>query len=204
MARKSSREAILDAAERVIGSQGLSHATLEAVAAAAGISKGGLLYHFSSKKDLLRNLIQRHTERTITRKDDMMKTLPESPGREFKAYILARIGDPSRLNMSASKMVGIVEDEDLRSLVTEIKRKEIQSLDENSAFPELATILLLAMEGLWLLDILNVPAFTPEIRERLLDTIMDLAELSCRGPGGKEGIAIITEEAAKAAQPVSK
>ncbi len=40
---------ILDAASRVVLDKGASALTLESVAEQAGISKGGLLYHFPTK-----------------------------------------------------------------------------------------------------------------------------------------------------------
>ncbi|HZB75928.1 MAG TPA: TetR family transcriptional regulator, partial [Solirubrobacteraceae bacterium] len=46
MARPSRREALLDAAIRVIRRDGAQKLTLDAVAAEAGVSKGGILYHF--------------------------------------------------------------------------------------------------------------------------------------------------------------
>lgn len=52
----ASREAILQAAVRVIGRVGLSGASLSAVAADAGTSKPALLYHFGSRENLLREV----------------------------------------------------------------------------------------------------------------------------------------------------
>ena len=53
-------ERLLDAAERLVSEVGAGHLTLEAVARAAGVSKGGLLYHFPSKEALLQAMIDRH------------------------------------------------------------------------------------------------------------------------------------------------
>lgn len=47
------RDRILDAAYRVASDHGAGHLTLEAIALAAGVSKGGLLYHFPSKEALI-------------------------------------------------------------------------------------------------------------------------------------------------------
>lgn len=55
----SAREQILDAYERLLIEQGERAATLTAVADAAGVSKGGLLYHFPSKDALVEGLIAR-------------------------------------------------------------------------------------------------------------------------------------------------
>jgi AcrR family transcriptional regulator len=56
--RPSSRQAILDAAFDLIAEIGANHLTLDAVAARAGISKGGLLYNFPSKQALLIGLVE--------------------------------------------------------------------------------------------------------------------------------------------------
>ena len=53
------RERILEAAERVVGDVGAARMTLEGVAQAAGVSKGGLLYHFPTKEALTEAMIER-------------------------------------------------------------------------------------------------------------------------------------------------
>ncbi|WP_414171132.1 TetR/AcrR family transcriptional regulator [Clavibacter tessellarius] len=49
----SARDRILDAFEELLVQQGERGTTLESVAAAAGVSKGGLLYHFGGKEALV-------------------------------------------------------------------------------------------------------------------------------------------------------
>lgn len=72
------RERVLDAFESVLISQGERAATLEAVAKEAGVSKGGLLYHFGSKADLTAGLVDRL--RALTDDDlDNMNRAGEGP-----------------------------------------------------------------------------------------------------------------------------
>jgi len=59
----SARDRVLDAFEELLNEQGERAATLDAVARAAGVSKGGLLYHFPSKDALVDGLLQRLDER---------------------------------------------------------------------------------------------------------------------------------------------
>ena len=59
MPRPSRREQLLDAAIAVIRRDGARALTLDAVAAEAGVSKGGLLYHFASKRALIDGLLAR-------------------------------------------------------------------------------------------------------------------------------------------------
>jgi AcrR family transcriptional regulator len=53
------RDIVLDAFERILVEDGARGATLDATARAAGVSKGGLLYHFASKDALESALIER-------------------------------------------------------------------------------------------------------------------------------------------------
>jgi AcrR family transcriptional regulator len=57
--KPSTRDALLDAFVAVVNERGERAATLEAVAVEAGVSKGGLLYHFGSKKDLVEGVVER-------------------------------------------------------------------------------------------------------------------------------------------------
>ena len=78
----SSRDRILDAYEDVLAVEGERYATLDAVAAKAGVSKGGLLYHFPSKDRLADALC----DRLLTLAADdvaQMRTAPDGPARYY-------------------------------------------------------------------------------------------------------------------------
>ncbi|MDN5825332.1 MAG: TetR/AcrR family transcriptional regulator, partial [Micrococcaceae bacterium] len=55
----TAREKILDAYAALLRSDGERAATMDATAALAGVSKGGLLYHFPSKDALAEAVIER-------------------------------------------------------------------------------------------------------------------------------------------------
>lgn len=57
------RNRILDALRTVLAAGGIAAATLESVASHAGVSKGGLLYHFPSKDALYAGLVAQTRER---------------------------------------------------------------------------------------------------------------------------------------------
>lgn len=58
MARPSNRDRLLAAAVELIVAEGLTALTYDRLAAAARVSKGGLLYHFPSKRELTAALIE--------------------------------------------------------------------------------------------------------------------------------------------------
>ena len=53
------RERVLDAFEAIVIADGERTATLDATAKAAGVSKGGLLYHFGSRDEHVAGLLAR-------------------------------------------------------------------------------------------------------------------------------------------------
>lgn len=72
------RERVLDAFETILIDDGERAATLEATAKAADVSKGGLLYHFASKDDLVAGLLER-VENLAQDDLDRMASAPEGP-----------------------------------------------------------------------------------------------------------------------------
>ena len=54
------RDRLFSAAVNVALDKGFGHVTLDAVAERAGVSKGGLLYHFPTKSHLVRELLSHH------------------------------------------------------------------------------------------------------------------------------------------------
>jgi AcrR family transcriptional regulator len=52
------RQAALEAARRIVRRQGASHLTYEELARESGITRGGITYHFPTKEDLLRALVE--------------------------------------------------------------------------------------------------------------------------------------------------
>ena len=83
----SSRERILAASVQVALRDGVSAMTLDAVAKEAGVSKGGLLYHFSSKDELIAAMLQHHAGR-IQKAVEARMAADENPcGRWFRALV---------------------------------------------------------------------------------------------------------------------
>ena len=80
----NSREHILDTYVDLLIHTGERAATLDAVATAAKVSKGGLLYHFSSKKALLEAL----AERTLTLVEEDFAAMEQAPGGGASAYYI--------------------------------------------------------------------------------------------------------------------
>lgn len=67
MSRPSTRDQILDAAERLLGVLGYSKTTMDDVAKAAGVGKRTIYVHFPSKEEVILGTIDRIVDRLVAR-----------------------------------------------------------------------------------------------------------------------------------------
>jgi AcrR family transcriptional regulator len=81
------RTRVLDAAEAIVMARGVGGLTLEAAARDAGVSKGGLLYHFASKEALLDALLRRLAGFMEQQYLAGVEAQPDGPGRVARACL---------------------------------------------------------------------------------------------------------------------
>jgi len=87
------RTRILDAAEAIVQARGVPALTLEATARDAGVSKGGLLYHFASKQALLVGLMRRLADFIAREIQATIEAQPEGPHRVARAHLAWSLDD---------------------------------------------------------------------------------------------------------------
>ena len=83
----ATRERLLAAAAAVVRREGARGLTLDAVARQAGVSKGGLLYHFPGKRELVRGLVADWMDRFEAEVD--AEAAPGGTGGWTRAYLHA-------------------------------------------------------------------------------------------------------------------
>ena len=141
------REALLAAYRDLLVSEGERAATMDAVAARAGVSKGGLLYHFKSKDALAEALLE--ALRVAAAEDRRrMAEAPEGPSRYFVRTSVNSGTDLDAFFVAAVRLaqaghagaLAVLEDLDVAWLA--LIRAEIDD-------PALATAVMLMGEGLY-------------------------------------------------------
>jgi len=70
--RDDTREKLFEAAARVFEEQGIGGASIEAVAAAAGFTRGAFYSNFKSKDELIIAMLEDHVEQSIVRIRDLL------------------------------------------------------------------------------------------------------------------------------------
>lgn len=186
MARKpSARERILEAAEQVTIEVGAGNLTLEAVALAAGVSKGGLLYHFASKEALLKGMVDRHMDQEAARVAEHHARLGGKPSSYLRAFIEAAMQMSGKdLHSPAVSRSFLAAAASFLSLL-ERPRREIGEHFERlrkagGNFP-LAAIVSLALDGLYFSEIFEFSALSPAERGRLEAELLVLADQAGQG-----------------------
>jgi AcrR family transcriptional regulator len=138
------KDELLNAAERLLADQGAQCLTLSAVAERAGVSKGGLLYHFSTKEALIRGMI----ERLIADFDELVASQDESSySRAYLAATFAAI-QSERLRRWAV-VTGAAGDPELLAPLREAMARWHREGMDTEPDPMAARIVRLACEGLW-------------------------------------------------------
>ena len=70
--RDDTREKLFEAAARIFEEQGIGSASIEAIAAAAGFSRGAFYSNFDSKDELIIAMIEDHVARSIARMHELL------------------------------------------------------------------------------------------------------------------------------------
>src|ERR1700731_4659133 len=70
--RDDTRDKLFEAAARVFEEQGIGGASIEAIAAAAGFSRGAFYSNFNSKDELIIAMLEDHVEQSIRRPLDLL------------------------------------------------------------------------------------------------------------------------------------
>jgi AcrR family transcriptional regulator len=174
------RTRILVAAARVVRDKGVQRLTLEEVARVASVSKGGLLYHFSTKEQLIQAMLE---YALIAFEDELNKVHAgdAEPGSWLRAYIKASFPDQKsslyEQSMLASALLASVGNEpSLAGPYGTHLKSWVERAEEDGIDPAVAQIIRLAVDALWLHEALGLEPFDDVERARLIKDMVALTK----------------------------
>lgn len=165
--RGDTRRRILDAAQDLAHCSGPGNLSLDAVAARAGVSKGGLLYHFPSKSRLMEALVEDFLSRfdAALRAEESTKR----PDAAIRAYIAQFLTERKREVKPASGLLAaLAEDPDMLAPVRRFERDFLTRIRANAADPQMATLAFLAIQGIRSMELLNTQVLTSDEEDALM------------------------------------
>jgi AcrR family transcriptional regulator len=172
LAREGTRERILEAAGRLARQLGPGNISLEAVAAEAGISKGGLLYHFPSKDRLLRAIVGRFVEQ-------LEQSLEAEPGADrpnglMAAYVRQLVREREEcLPPPTGLLAALAEQPDLLDPVRRFENAFVERARQNATDPQMAIVAFLIVHAVRSMKLFGAQPLTETEIGETLDWVLE-------------------------------
>lgn len=173
----STKETILEVANKVIAEKGLTHFTLDEIARDAGISKGGLLHHYPSKDKLIKALIENYLDLFEAKISEREKNLSDTSCCNWLVSFINEQLSQSKIhgNNIQGLLAAVASNQELLNPVIE-KRKEWLEKIYDSKDPIMAIIISFACDGVAYSNLLGLEVFPEDIKTKLMERLIQLAK----------------------------
>lgn len=185
------RDRLLDAVERLLVKGGVDAVRLDAVAAEAGVSKGGLLHHFPSKRALVSGVVQRLVDRF-----EAVLPGPGAPAGAFTtAWLDASIPpespEPGRTDTDEVPiaLLAAAAGPEVLDVLQRHYQAWQERLDADGLPPGVATLVRMAVDGWWTARLLGLAPPHGAAHAELRGIVSGLIATGGvgTGPGGTAG-----------------
>lgn len=162
---------LLDAAAVIAVERGVAAITLDGVARAAGVSKGGLLHHFPARPALVEALYADLLARVESTINALVEQDPNPEGRFTRAYITAVTGGDSEGKLLGTCALGMTTEPGLAVAWTMWLARNYARHDEeeNSVTGRIARY---AADGIWLDDAVGASTMGAEERAVVIEKLI--------------------------------
>ena len=152
--KPNTRHRLLDAAAQTVAQSGAANLTLDAVAEKAGLSKGGVLYHFPTKRDLLAGML----EQLMTEFQQRTEALAaDGQASLLQAHIETVLDRPAgEQAASLAILANAAEDPTLLEPARQLLSERADQIQGQASDPTLSLIVFLASEGIRFLELMNL------------------------------------------------
>lgn len=170
------RDVLLDAAEAVILRDGMSNMSIEAVAAEAGISKGGLLHHFPSKDRLVEGMVLRIIAKWKQDYANAVEQQPPGPARHTRAMLnqcaSCREEMDDRMRRSSSALfAALMQNPALVKPLHDTYAEILQKVRQDGLPIAVGETVAAALDGLWFHWVTGLVELTDERVGRVRDEL---------------------------------
>lgn len=166
------RRQLLEQAARLSVAEGVASLSLQGVASAAGVTKGGLLHHFPSRQALIEAMFTDFLAALDHEIDELIAADEQAHGCFSRAYVEAmfREGESGPGSSCAVLGIAMLTDPRLRELWAKWLAARLDRHRLTDDAPELE-VTRYAADGVWLADFMEVrPANRADLRHRLIAT----------------------------------
>lgn len=171
------KENLLNATAQVVIERGLAGITLELVAQKAGVSKGGLLHHFSCKQSLIEGLCDRLLADFEEAMNASVADDPDPRGRFYRAYVKATVAPqktPNNTKLFGAFALAMSHDDRLSDKWRDWFKNQAEKhgADLNSA---LGGMIRYAADGIWMEQCIGVFVTSAAKRQAIADYLIKMS-----------------------------
>lgn len=170
--RDGTQHALVRAASSIVRERGAGSLTLDAVAAVAGVSKGGLLYHFATKDALVRAMVEEGLRQFELDVDAAAESELPGQGRWLRSFVKVTFAARPEHDVSAGLMAAAALNPELLALVDEYFARWQDRATAGGIDPAFATLIRLAADGLWFADLFDAAPPGNALRNRVLEMLL--------------------------------
>lgn len=168
------RDKVLDAAEAVIADTGAAGLTIDAVAKAAGITKGGVQYCFGTKEGLITAMLDRWCE-AFDRDIAAFRAGSTDPLAHVRAYVEAgRQADENENSRSAVMLATLLQNSEQLAATRSWYREQLSGVDAASEEGRKARLAFIASEGVFFLRSFRLLELSDDEWQSVYEGILDL------------------------------
>jgi AcrR family transcriptional regulator len=169
--RRSKKSVLLEAAANIVAHKGYEALTIDALAHAGGVTKGGVQYHFASKDELVAELL---SFILTSFNEALAEAAAEDgrPGQWTRAYVNAAFGELGGWDRALAAILSALPPQhpSLSAFNAQIalwrERERLDGID-----PHVAQIVRLAADSIWLERIAAEPEDLACLHQRLIRLI---------------------------------
>lgn len=174
--KKETKEQILKAAANIINTNGVFSLTLEAVAKNAGVSKGGLLYHFPSKDALLKGMVDHLLQGFIAEVESTVNEDVGKKGKYTRAYATITFNQlDSEFDMNTAFLAAVATNPELLKPMAKYLQELHTHIENDNIDPIVSTIIRLASDGMYFNQLYGMN-LKEDTRENVLKYLISLTK----------------------------
>ncbi|GGF67888.1 TetR family transcriptional regulator [Azorhizobium oxalatiphilum] len=175
MSRKRTidRDAVLNAAELIIQNEGPAALTIDAVARAAGITKGGVQYCFENKAGLIAAMVSRWWGEFDAEVAEI--TADNSVAGSIKAHVIAtqNLGADGEARRASAMMASLMQAPEQLEANRQWYRQRLDRIDSATEEGKSLRLAFLACEGLFLLRSFNFLVVSEDEWESMFQDVLN-------------------------------
>ncbi len=169
----SKRQEIIRSAAIIVHREGAAKLTLAAVAKEAGISKGGLLYHFPNKDSLIQAMVTELMDQFAENLERRVERDPNPQGRWCRAYaqeVFTHFGELMESN--AGLLAAVSNDQEKLQPVRERYSMWMKRMEQDGTDRIASIIIRLAADGLKFNALFGIPTVQGEERMQVMEALL--------------------------------